>query len=295
MQKANITSNDINRFMHYTRLTLVDALLLCVLAFAFAAAFFPVWSRLVSTWISSDDYSHGFFVVPVAFYLVWGKKNKLKTISPSCTPWAWMLVIGSIFLYIFSFFANINTLSSYSMIFFIGSAIILLRGWQTFRLLLFPWLFLFFMVPVPSQIYASITVPLQLLVSMISVALASLSGLPVLREGNVIYLPHHTLEVVQACSGLRSLVALLALTSLFAYVKLNLLPTRIVLFLSAIPIAIGVNIIRVLLIIAAYTLWNFDLAHGSGHVLLGTIIFLLALLIVYFIQRILKRWDAIAV
>ena len=272
---------------------MLDAFLICMLALTFITAYYPVWTKLISTWISSGDYSHGFFVVPVVGYLVYSKRMQIRDIPCSDAQWNWALVIGSLCLYIFSLTADIKTLTSYSMILFIASAIILIQGWGAFKLLLFPWFFLFFMVPVPAQIYASLTVPLQLLVSKFSVDLAAVSGLTVFREGNVIYLPNHTMEVVEACSGLRSLMSLLALTALFAYLSLNSHFTRIFLFASALPIAIGVNIVRVLLIITAYILWNIDLTIGGIHLLLGGVIFVLALLLVYILQRILKRWERV--
>ena len=111
------------------------------------------------------------------------------------------------------------------------------------------------------------------------------------REGNIIHLCDHTLQVVQACSGLRSLMTLLALSSVFGYLSLKSNILRSLLFLTGIPAAILVNIIRIFLMIIAFHYFNFDLTTGSIHTVFGVIIFIMALAIVAAVKGILSRWD----
>jgi exosortase A len=253
--------------------------LLGLFVLAFIIIFFPTWQSLVNAWSSSDDYSHGFLIVPLSLYFVWQKKDSLRaeTIKPSWI--AFPLVLIALFLYLVAQYAEIITLASLSMILFLGSSLFLLFGFQILKICLFPLFLLFFMVPVPAQIYANLTIPLQLFVTKITVFISSSIGIPILREGNVIYLPEHTLQVVQACSGLRSIMTLLTLGIVIAYFSLKSNLLRTILFLFAIPIAILVNVVRVLLMVIAFYYYNFDLASGTIHTVFGAAIFLLALLL----------------
>jgi exosortase len=148
-----------------------------------------------------------------------------------------------------------------------------------------------FMIPIPAQIYATLTVPFQLFVSAVSSFLASIANIPVYREGNVIYLPEHTLQVVQACSGLRSMISLLTLSAIFGYLTLKSNSLRTILFFSGIPAAIAVNIFRILIMIAAFYFFNFDLAKGNVHTIFGLFIFIVALMIVAAVRGVLSIWD----
>jgi exosortase A len=253
--------------------------LLGLFILTFIIVFYPTWQSLFNAWSSSDDYSHGFLIVPLSLYFVWQKKERLRTATIKPSWVAFPLVIIALFLYLVAQYAEIMTLASLSMILFLGSSLFLLFGFQFLKICLFPLFLLFFMVPVPAQIYATLTIPLQLFVTKITVLIASSIGIPILRDGNVIYLPEHTLQVVQACSGLRSIMMLLTLGLMIAYLSLESNLLRIILFLFAIPIAIFVNVVRVLFMVIALYYYNFDLAEGATHTVFGTMIFCLAVLL----------------
>lgn len=116
-------------------------------------------------------------------------------------------------------------------------------------------------------------------------------GVPVYREGNVIHLPNRTMQVVQACSGLRSMISLLTLSAILGYFTLKSNLLRTVLFVSGVPAAIFVNIIRVLLLVAAFYYLNYDLTAGNIHTVFGMTIFILALLLIIIIKQVLSIWD----
>jgi len=177
------------------------------------------------------------------------------------------------------------------MVLLLAGAIIYLYGFLIFKELLFPLVFLLFMIPIPGQIYSSLTIPLQLFVSNVSVWLASTIGISIYREGNVIHLPDRTMQVVQACSGLRSMVSLLMLSAIFGYFTLRSNFLRAVLFVSGLPAAILVNIIRVLLLVTAFYYLNYDLTTGTIHTLFGMTIFILALIFIAIAQKVLSTWD----
>ncbi len=118
-------------------------------------------------------------------------------------------------------------------------------GWGVFRLVLFPILFSFFMVPVPDTLLGLVAFPLQLFVSDVSAQLIDFYGIPVYQEGNLLFFARYSFEVTEACSGIRSLVSFLTLGALFAYMARNNWTKSVLLVLSAIPLSILVNLIRV--------------------------------------------------
>ena len=177
------------------------------------------------------------------------------------------------------------------MVLLLAGVIIYLYGFLIFKELLFPLVFLLFMIPIPGQIYSSLTIPLQLHVTKVSVWIGAFLDIPIYREGNVIHLPDRTMQVVQACSGLRSMVSLLMLSAIFGYFTLKSNMLRFALFLSGIPVAIFVNIIRVCLMVFAFYYFNYDLTKDSVHTVFGIIIFFIALIIIALTKGVLSIWD----
>jgi exosortase A len=257
----------------------------------FVLAYFPVLKDLIFTWSTSDDYSHGFFVVPIIGYILWQKKEQLAALPKKTSIAGLFLFILSLGIYLLSYYAEIRTVSSLSLVATLVGGVWFIYGPTVLKEVSFLLFFLLFMIPIPAQFYSAITIPLQLIVSKASVGMLSAAGVPIFRDGNVIHLPQHTFEVVQACSGLRSLITLLTLATIIAYFTLNSNVLRGVLVLSAVPTAIVVNIIRVMVMIVAYYLWEYDLTKGSIHTTTGVVIFVLSLVIIYCIRGVLTRWD----
>jgi exosortase len=250
-----------------------------------------VWERLVVFWSNSDEYSHGFLIVPLSAYIVWRKRDVLAEIGVKSSWIGLAVAILALMLYLFSHFAEIMTLTSLSMVLFLAGAVTYFYGGLMLKELLFPLFLLLFMIPIPSQVYAYLTVPLQLFVSKASVGIAQILDIPVHREGNVIHLPARTLQVVQACSGMRSMISLLTLSAVFGYLTLKSNLLRSILFVSGVPAAIIVNIIRVLLLVGAFYYFGYDLTEGSVHTAFGVVIFGLALIILFALRGVLSSWD----
>jgi exosortase len=269
-------------------------LLLALLFAGFILVYFPVWKSLVLTWYNSDDYSHGFFIVPICVFIIWQKRKTLAETPIRSSSWGLAVVIFALLMYLLGHLGEIATVASFSMVLVLAGLVIYFFGLQMFKELLFPLFLLLFMIPVPSQIYSTLTIPLQLFVSRVSAGIAGILGIPIYREGNVINLPEYTLQVVQACSGLRSMISLLTLSAIFAYMTLKSNTLRTILFLSGIPAAIIVNIFRVLLMIVAFYYFQYDLAEGSVHTVFGVVIFILALAIIAGMKGILSFWDTSA-
>lgn len=276
-----------NQQPHTLSKKLLPLLVLC----SFIAAYLPVWQQLVSTWSTSDDYSHGFFIIPIVGYILVQKKDTFAALPQKTSMVGLLIFFISLVVYVLASYAEIKTVASLSLVVTLAGCILFLYGYAVLKELTFPLFFLLFMIPIPAQVYSATTIPLQLIVSKTSVDLLELVGIPVLRDGNVIHLPDHTFEVVQACSGLRSLVTLLTLATIIAYFTLRLNTLRVILILCAIPVAVLVNIIRVSLMITVYHFWNYDLTKGAVHTTFGVVIFVLAIALIYMLRGVFQRWD----
>ncbi len=268
-----------------------NKVLLGLFGACFFLVFFPVWKQLITLWLNSDDHSYGLFIVPICAYIIWQKKEIIGKISIRPDKSGMVLVVVSLGLYLLSRYADILTLAPVSMVVFVFGATLFIFGRQMVKELVFPLSFLFFIVPVPAQIYSAMTIPLQLFVTKMSVFMASVLDIPVYREGNVIHMPGRTLQVVQACSGLRSLVSLLTLAAVFGYLTLKSNLLRTVLFVSGLPVAVFVNIFRVLLMIMAFHFMDLDLTEDRIHGIFGMVIFILALIFIAIIRKVLASWD----
>ncbi|MFT5728847.1 MAG: exosortase A [Desulforhopalus sp.] len=265
--------------------------LLLLLPASLLVAYSPVLEELFSAWSSSDEYSHGFFIAPISCYILWQKKDRLMTLPQEVSIIGCISLFCSLAVYLLAYYSEIKTVASLSLISTIASCVLFLYGPAVLKEISFPLLFLLFMIPIPAQIYSTVTIPLQLLVTKASVGLLAPAGIPILRDGNVIHIPQYTFEVVQACSGLRSLVSLWTLATIISYFTLQSGVLRGILMLCATPVAILVNICRVIIMITASYFWNYDLTEGTVHTILGLLIFLLAIVITLLIQGALKRWD----
>ncbi len=173
-----------------------------------------------------------------------------------------------------------------SLLVLLAGLIILFRGWTFFRAVLFPWAFLFLMIPIPNLIISRITFPLQLLASKLAFALLELVGVPVLREGNMLTLAAIQLDVAEACSGIRSLLSLVTLAIIYGYLMETRKWVRVALVCLALPIAVAANSFRIFGtgLLAQY--WNPDKAKGFYHEFSGLLIFALALLMLFAVHRV---------
>jgi len=209
--------------------------------------FGPILYYMVLHWAAVDDYSHGFLVAPLALYFVWERRHDLQraTIRPSW--WGLIpLALGSLALMIGRLGVELTAMRVSFVLTLIGLQILLL-GRGVFRILAFPMLFLFFMVPLPQSFVNLVAFPLQLIAADFAVETLHLLHIPALREGNIIHLADTQLFVAEACAGLRSLMALGALAVVFAYFFRKNPIERVIIVASAIPIAIFVNAFRVAL------------------------------------------------
>src|SRR5258708_2953722 len=168
-----------------------------------------------------------------------------------------------------------------------GVSLPLLIAWL-YRAILFPWAFLILMIPIPNLILQQVTFPLQLLASRLATALLELVGVPVLRQGNVIVLASMPLDVAEACSGIRSLLTLVTLAIIYGYLMETRVCVRVVLAISAGPIAIAANSFRIFCTGLLVQYWDPDKAEGFFHIFSGWLIFVLALIMLFAVHRLIS-------
>ena len=200
---------------------------------------------LAIRWYSEADNTYGFFVPLVSLYLVWRMRARLLEIEMRPARWGAIIVSLAILGQFLGVATDAGYLQGISLIGLIAGLVILLGGWKLFRMTAFPILYLILMVPLPGSVFSAIASPLQSIASRCSVNLLELLGVPVARSGNVFSLAGVSLEVAEACSGLRSLLGLLSMGILLGYLIMPRLWERVVLALSPIPIAVAANVIRI--------------------------------------------------
>jgi len=242
---------------------------------------------LIGDWLRDGNYSHGFLVIPVSIFLFWRKRAEIKFPAPVSRTGFIFFVLGCVGL-LFGAAASEFFATRFSLVLTITGLALYYMGNENFRKVWFAFFFLIFMIPIPAIIYYSATMPLQLFASKNTSAILHLIGVPSSREGNIIFLPGYTLQVVEACSGLRSLVALLALAALMGNLILPGKIRPLLLFVMAIPVAILVNIFRlVVTAVGAYAI-SPKLAEDFLHEVSGILVFVVALLIMIAIAGLLK-------
>ncbi len=248
-----------------------------LLAVLIGLLYYRVLAGLVGQWWRDANYSYAFFVPVFAGLIIWKQRSRL-TKEPARPKGAGLIIVaGALGELILGVVGAENFLSRTSLLFLLAGLIIYFRGWRFFRTMLFPWAVLFLMIPLPTIVFNQIALSLQFQASRLAGSLLALVGVPILREGNVIRLPSLTLNVVEACSGLRSLASLVALAIFYGYRFEPRISRRMVLILSAVPIAVLANGVRIMGsgILGQY--WSTEMAEGFFHLFSGWLIFLVSL------------------
>ena len=249
------------------------ALLVAVIVALYA----PVLVRLVRQWYTDSDYSHGFLVPFLSAYLIWQRRDKLAEVVRRPSSWGLLVVVGALGLLFLGSLGAELFLTRISIIGTICGLIIYFAGWTLLRAMAFPLAFLLFAVPIPVIVYNEIVFPLQFVASRFATScLEMLNLFPVMREGNVLIMPGMKLEVVEACSGIRSLMSLLALAAGYGYLAEKSVPVRWFLFLAMVPLAIISNGTRVMITALMTNYIGPKAAEGFMHEFSGWVIFVVA-------------------
>jgi exosortase len=250
---------------------------LTLLALLLTLLYLRILAGMSAQWWSDPNYSHGFIVPFFSAWMLWRERKRLAEAPVRPSSLGLLVIAAALGILVLGVLGAENFLSRTSLLFLLAGLVIQFRGWACFRAMLFPWAILFLMIPLPAIIFNRIALPLQFLSSRLASALLGAIGVPVYREGNVINLPSLSLDVVEACSGLRSLVSLVTLAVFYGYLFEPRISRRFLLVLSSIPIAVAANGFRIMGSGLLGEYWSPDKAEGFFHLFSGWLIFILSL------------------
>ena len=258
---------------------------------AIGVAYATIIPGMVADWSNDANYSHGFLVPLISGYFLWEKWPELKAARLQPSNAGLVVVVGSLLLLLLGFVGREFFTMRSSLVFLLAGIILFWCGREVLRLTALPVAFLLFMVPLPYIVYDAMAFPLKLLVAKYSVLALKVMGITVLREGNIIMFPQTVLEVADACSGLRSLMSLLALAVAVAFMTLKSPGKRLILIVSALPIAIVTNMFRVIAtgVLAQY--YGAAAAEGFFHEFAGLAVFAVAMVLLLAESALLRRWG----
>ena len=261
-------------------------------AFIYALLLLGIYYSTI-TWLVTKDwaraaYSYGYLIPCVVLYLFWEKRHDLASL-PSSPSWKGLfpLAFGLIFFWLGELGGEYLTLYISFWLVLVGLCWIHL-GWQKLKTIAFALIFTLTMFPLPNFLYTKVTLKLRLISSKLGVAMIQLYGMPAYREGNIIDLGFTKLQVVEACSGLHSLISLMVLGLLLSYFFKTHIWKRAVLFASTVPLAIFTNSMRITLTSILYEVWGREVAEGFFHGFSGLLIFVFCIPVLLIEMKLLQ-------
>ena len=240
---------------------------------------YPIMVFMWELWFYNESHNNGVLIPLVSVYLVWEKRDQLKQLQSSSSWWGFLFFLFSCMIFLAGVVGAERFTQEVAMVLLLIGVIWFNLGDRYFRILAFPLLLLFLMIPPPHIFYNNLSVQLQVYSTKISIAFLHLLGVTVYSEGNIIFLPSMQLEVAEACSGIRSLFSLFTLGVIFAYISQKRFFVRMILVLSTIPIAIFFNGLRIsgTCILAQY--WSLKITDSFNHFMSGWVVFVFAFIV----------------
>ncbi len=260
-----------------------------VLILGICVIYAQIFQGLYFDLLNDDNYSHGFLVPLISGYFIWQNKDELEKLAFRPANSGLGLILFSLAVLIAGVAAQEYYSMRSSLVFLLAGIVVFLLGWQWLKALALPIGFLFFMIPLPYIVYDAIAFPLKLFVAKFSVISLKLMGVVVLREGNIIMFPQTVLEVADACSGLRSLMSLLALGVALAVFSQKKMSRRVLLVFLTVPIAVATNMLRVIGTGFLAQYYGAAAAEGFFHEFAGMGVFVLAMVLLFASSGVLRK------
>jgi len=260
-------------------------LVLGIFLVAYVPVFLVMWYRW---WARDSYYSHGILIPLVSGFLIWQLKDELKKIKAKESPWGMRLIVLGVIIYFLASMFRVNIAASVSMLIVLYGLVFYFYGSELFKKIAFPLIFLAFMVPLPSVTIANLSFSLKLFAAELSLNVIRSFGIQAVREGSIIMMPHAHVIVDDVCSGLRSLISLMALGSIFAYWFKGAMWKRLLIFVLTIPIAVVTNMCRVVILSVISEAWGTQYAEGFVHDATGMMVFVLAFVLLYCVTKLVE-------
>ncbi len=254
------------------------------LAVVLGLLYWPILRDLGAQWWDDANYNHGFLIPVFSAFLVWRERRRLAAIPLAPTSFGLLVLLAGIGLLLLGDIGAENFLMRSSLLVILAGLVLFLAGRGIFRAVLFPLGYLLFMIPLPGILFYAITFPLQRIAAEQAAWALDLLGVPVLLDGNIIHLSQISLGVTEACSGIRSLISLLAGAAAWAYLMLPVGWLSVLFVASAIPITILANSARVVATGLIGQWFGVEYASGFFHEFAGWVVYLFAfacLILVY--------------
>jgi exosortase len=261
-----------------------------LLALSIGWLYAGIASGLVAEWASSPDASYGIVLAAVALLVTWRRRDAfVQAIDPAAAaaPGAAVMMAG-LAIYLAGQLGADLFLTRISFVVVIAGAVWFLAGRRALRSIAAPLVFVALAVPLPSLVASAVTLPLQLTASRVAEASLTATGVAVFRDGNVLELPSTSLEVAEACSGLRSIISLAATSVLLAWMDPSL-PRRIAIVALSLPVAVVMNGLRIAATGLACEAWGPKAASGSWHSFSGWVTFVASVFVLVQLQRLIAR------
>ena len=240
------------------------------------------------TWATNPNYSHGYLIPPVVAFLLWRDRRRYLTARGRGSLFGLVLIGLALLGHIVSIRAGVFMTQGYSLVLLLFGLSLFFHGGRATRTVWFPLGYLVLMLPMPPYLMNVIAFRLKVFAAKAGSGIAVRLGIPLVRSGMTIHIPAGSLRIADPCSGLRSMIALVALGALFAYLTRGKVWKRLVLFTSAVPLAVLANVIRISVLCVVANVWGIDAALGFFHDFSGLLLFMIAFVGLVTVRKLLK-------
>jgi len=242
------------------------------------------FGAMVGIWWRSETFAHAFLVAPISLWLIWRRRDRLATITPAALPWVLLPMAGAALVWLLGDLAGVNSVTQLAATALLVLAVPAVLGGNVARELTFPLCFLFFMVPIGEFLLPT----LMTWTADFTVMALTFFGIPVYREGFQFVIPSGTWSVVEACSGVRYLIASFMVGTLFAYLNYRSTKRRVLFGIVSLVVPVVANWLRAVMIVMLGHLSGNRIATGVDHIIYGWIFFGIVVITMFFIGA---RWS----
>ena len=248
------------------------------------AWYWPTAADVAGIWWRSDTFAHGLIVLPAFAWLTWRARDRIGDLQPQPVAWMAVPILAAGLLWLLGSLVSVAAAQHFALFVMLVSAFVGVLGWKLSRILLFPLAFLFFGVPIGEFLLPT----LMHYTAEFTVWALRLSGVPVYQEGLFFIVPNGSWSVVEACSGIRYLIASLVVGALYAYLNYTSLKRRLLFMLVALAMPVVANWVRAYIIVMLGYLSDNSIAAGVDHLIYGWVFFGVVIFLMFWVG---SRWQ----